>query len=301
MSSTVSGVFPKPITIDSAGVGSYTIVSTENLDARRVLAFSSVVNAQGEAFFDDTRPDGLSVHPGIAFVLQFNSQARPGHAVGRAEDWIGAVHAETDLRIMKPFSLGQEITTQGRLVTRKQLRSGVYNVERYRMTDADGDLVAEMDFNLIFRAAVLKGGDVEIAQAPIRPEPSTKRVSVSNIEVHVSRSSLHQYTACSGIYAPIHTEKRVAIAAGFADIILHGSAVKSIALSSIIAAYFGGDAKRIKRLYGQLRAVVLADTTIRIEILATTTTASELQVFFRVLNSQGETAVANGFVIGDCS
>lgn len=287
-----------PVTLDASNVGSYTRACTELLDLRGALAFASSVEARGEAFHDDTRPQGLCVHPGIAFALQFRSQGRPGASAARAEDWIGAVHAETDLAIHRPLCVGQVVTTQGRVVARRQLRSGVYNVERYRMTDERGELLAEMDFNIIFRGAVLAGGDVEIEPARTRPVMPAARAAEPAIELYIARNALHHYTACSGIYAPIHTERRVAKAAGFADIILPGSALKSIALSKIIDRCFDGDATRIRRLCGQLRAVVPADTTIRIEVLATETTAQALHVFFRVLNQLGQEALANGIVSG---
>jgi acyl dehydratase len=287
-----------PVTLDTRGVGLYTSARTEFLDITRVLAFSSSVMAEGAAYHDDTRPENLSVHPGIAFTLQFRSQGRPGVVVGRAEDWIGAVHAETDLFIHRPLQLGQVITTQGQLIARKQVRSGVLNVERYRMCDERGELLAEMDFNLMFRGARLAGGDHAIEalrERPGMPEPSGP---VEAIALHIDRNVLHHYTACSGIYAPIHTERRVARAAGFPDIILHGSALKSIVLSKLIDRHFGGDPAHIRRLYGQLRAVVPADTGIRIEILATVLVGRDLQVFFRVLNHEGREALAHGIVIG---
>jgi len=64
------------------------------------------------------------------------------------------VHAETDLRVFKPFRLGEAITTQGRLVARRQIVPGVYSVDRYRMTNGDGQLVAELDYN-----GIIRGGD----------------------------------------------------------------------------------------------------------------------------------------------
>ncbi|MBX9858128.1 MAG: hypothetical protein K2Y20_00870 [Sphingomonas sp.] len=288
---------PGRLVIDSAGVGRYTRASTELLDARRVLGFTAGLGEVGDALLGGEEP---LVHPGIAFVLQFNAQGFPGvsTASGSAEAWLGAVHAETDLRFHQPFRLGQAITTQGRVVARRQIRSGVYNVERYRMIDDAGALIAEVDFNLIIRGAALGGGDIDLDPLPPRPQQPEATEPEARIALFVPRRALHHYTAGSGIYAPIHTDRRVAVRAGFPDIILHGSATKSIAMSVIIAQCFDGDPTRITRLYGQLRAVVLADTSITVEILAQRQSGDETQVFFRVLNQDGDAAVANGLVIG---
>lgn len=50
--------------------------------------------------------------------------------------------------------LCEAITTQGRLVARRQIVPGVYSVDRYRMTNGDGQLVAELDYN-----GIIRGGD----------------------------------------------------------------------------------------------------------------------------------------------
>lgn len=287
-----------PLSIASTGVGRYTIARTELLDARRVLTFAASLGEVGDALL--AGPDA-GVHPALAFALQFNAQGFPDVVADPAtkEAWLGAVHAETDLRIVQPFQRGQAITTQGRVIARRQIRSGVLNVERYRMVDDSGDLIAEIDFNLIIRGAVLTGGDIDLAPAPGRPSPPDPvGAPPAPTTIFVPRRALHNYTAGSGIYAPIHTDRSVAKRAGFEDIILHGSATKSMALSVIIARCFDGDASLITRLYGQLRAVVLADTSMTVEIVGERHEAQETQIFFRVLNQQGELAVANGLVVG---
>lgn len=283
--------------IDSSGVGSLTIAKSELLDARRVLTFAAGINEVDPAYLDDSAGECL-VHPGIAFSLQYNAQGRLGIVTGSADAWLGAVHAETDLRIHQPFSVGDMITTQGQVVARRQLPSGVYNLERYRMIGAGGQLLAELDFGLIFRGVQLTGGERHLETAPPKPELISETEPVLLREMFVSRNMLHHYTGCTGIFAAIHTEKRLAVAAGFPDIILHGSATKSIALSAVVAQNFDGDPARVTRFCGQLRGIIPADTNIRIEQLGTTEDESQRHIFFRVLNASGEAAVANGIVSG---
>lgn len=287
-----------PLTLQASAVGLCTRACTEVLDLRRLLAFASCVHASGEPYHDDTRPQGPIVHPGFLFALQFAAQGLPGASTARAGDFIGAVHAESDLVVHRPLHAGQVVTTQGRLVARRQLRSGVHSVERYRVVDERGELLAELDFNLIFRGAVLVGGDTEIAAPRPRPAPPAGGSPQPAAELHVGRDALHHYTAGSGIHAPIHTERRVAQAAGFPDIVLHGSALKSIALSCIVERHFDGDASRVRRLYGQLRAVVPAGTAIRIEVLAVDDARPLRHVWFRVLNHEQRDALAHGLVSG---
>lgn len=284
-----------PLRIGTEGVGRHTIARTELLDMRRVLGFAAAIDEQGGAYHGDAP----AVHPGIAFALEFNAQGRLGVVTGSERAWLGAVHAETDLRIHAPFRVGQQVTTQGQVVARRQIRSGVYNCERYRMVDDAGVLLAEMDFVIVVRGAVLDGEAIDLAPAP----PLPARVKAEGeaellLERAVPHNLLHHYTAGSGIYAAIHTDPQLARVAGFPDIILQGSATKSIAISAVIERHFGGDPARMTRLYGQLRHVIPAGTHFRIEVTGVSEADGLRHVFFRALNADGQPAIANGLVSG---
>lgn len=287
---------PGRISVDD--VGAYTIAKTTLLDARRIMAYAAAINDTNEAYFNDLRPGGLAVHPGIVFSLQWNARFQVDREPNLRAAPFG-VHAETDLRIHRPFRQGEAITTQGRTIARRQIPPGVYSVDRYRMTSSDGELVAELDYNGITRGGVLDGENTELEPAPPQPvPPATLGEPLWSDEIYIPLHAGQQYTECADIYNPIHTEPSVAQRAGLPGVILHGSATKAHALSAIINRCFDGDAGRVRRLCGQLRGMVLMDTTIRVDCLAIQTDGDETQVFFRVLNQQGEPAVANGIVCG---
>ncbi|MEO2174858.1 MAG: MaoC/PaaZ C-terminal domain-containing protein, partial [bacterium] len=198
-----------------------------------------------------------------------------------------------------PFRHGEAVTTQGRVVSRRQIGPGVFSVERYRMTNSEGDLLAELDYNGITRGGVLVGGDIEIEPNPA--QPTSDKFSNDPLwsdNVFIPLHAGQQYTECADIYNPIHTEPSVAIAAGLPNIILHGSATKALALTSVINHCFEGDSNRITRLCGQLRGMVLMNSTIQLQCLHIHQTESQQQVFFRVLNGEGQLAIANGVVVG---
>lgn len=251
---------------------------------------------------EDTDRGAPTPHPAIAFLLQYGAQRRevaPAEAANPA--WMRAVHAETDLTIHSPFQLGDVITTQGQVIERKQIKPGVLNVERYRMIDAEGRLRAEMDFSLIFRGATLTGSDRTLESTRPPPWPVMEDEPRVLSRRTVARSDLHLYTACSGIYAPIHTDFMAARRAGLEDIVLHGSATKALAVTTIIDELLEGDATRVRRVFGRLRAVVPAGTAIDVRIKGDRSSqdpsAPGREIFFDVLNHRGEPAVADGFVL----
>lgn len=291
---------PGELTTDDVGV--LSVAQTIVLSARYTMAYAAGINESTPGYYDDLREGGALIHPGIVFSLQWASRARPDQAV----NWRAApygVHASTDLRIHRPFRPGEAITTQGRVVEKKQLKPGVFVLDRYRMTSSNGEVVAELDYNGITRGATLDGPAVSI-EAEHEAEydaPSFGAVADEPIwceEIPVAPQAAQQYTECAQIYNPIHTEPSVAKAAGLPDIILHGSATKAMSLSAVIAHAFDGDPARVTRLMGQLRAMVLMNTVMRVEALAEEIVGDEKRILFRTLNEAGDTAIANGIVCG---
>ena len=162
-----------PGELDINDVGGYTIAKSYTLDARRIMAYASSINDTNEAYFDDTREGGLNVHPAICFALQWNTRFRPDLPPNPRAAPFG-VHAETDLRIYKPFRQNQTVTVQGQLISRKKISPGVYSVDRFKMTNSQGELLAELDYNGITRGATLNGPAKEIEPSPIAPSSSTR-------------------------------------------------------------------------------------------------------------------------------
>jgi len=287
-----------PGELDVNDVGGYTIAKSYTLNARKIMAYAASINDANEAYFDDTRAGGLSVHPAISFALQWNTRYRPDLPPNLRAAPFG-VHAETDLRMHKPFEQNQTVTVQGQLISRKKIPPGVFSVDRFRMTNSHGELIAELDYNGITRGATLNGPDREVAPSPavlVASGLPTEPVWVEN--VYIPRHAGQQYTECADIYNPIHTERSVALAAGLPDIILHGSATKAHALTTVVNRCFDGDPRRITRLCGQLRAMVLMDTSIQVQCFGSVVVDGEIQVFYRVLNESGDPAIANGVICG---
>ena len=285
---------PGAITTDD--VGTTTIAKTTLLDSRTTMAYASGINDVNPRYFNDLQEHGLMVHPCIAFSLQWSSRFRPDQKIDPRIAAFG-VHASTDLRIHRPFRAGEAITTQGRLIQKKQLPPGVYNVEKYRMVASNGELVAELYYNGITRGATLEGKDVVLEEeldSPAVREFGTKPLWTKEFPVRLHAGQ--QYTECANIYNPIHTEPSVAKAAGLPDIILHGSATKAIGLMAIVDECLDGDADRVTRLIGQLRGMVLMDTKLVVESWAEDLVGDEMRIAFRVLNEAGEPAVNNGVI-----
>lgn len=286
-----------PGELSSDSVGQRTISKSFQLTPRQIMAYAAGIADSNPAYFDDLRPEGLIAHPFIAYSFQWNTRFMPQLPVNlRAAPY--GVHATTDLRLNRPFKEADLITSQGRLVSTRQIKPGVIELTRFTMTDASGDIVAELDTAGIIRGATLIGEDVVLESEPDIPEFTGETGILWEKEVYIPAEAAQTYTECAQIYNPIHTERRVAIAAGLPDIILHGSATQAISLSQIIELSLGGDPGRVRRYIGQLRAMVLMDSSITVRCLGQSPNDDGEQIIlFDVLNQSGETAVANGLVV----
>jgi|TARA_B100000315_G_scaffold112565_1_gene103124 acyl dehydratase len=286
-----------PGELSSENVGQYTIAKTFEVTPRRIMAYAAGIADSNPAYFDDLSEGGLVGHPFMAYTFEWNSRFMPQvRANPRAGPY--GVHAGTDLQFTRPFREGDVITAQGRNISSRQINPGVLSWTRYLMTDASGELVAQLDTSGITRGATLAGEDIILEESMPVPQAIESSGTLWTSSVYIPREAGQTYTECADIYNPIHTERRVAVAAGLPDIILHGSATQAIAMSQIIEKSLGGDPGRVRRFVGQLRAMVLMDTTIEIRCLAEqTNNEGELEIFFEVLNAEGRPAVANGVVV----
>ena len=163
------------------------------------------------------------------------------------------------------------------------------------MKDASSALVATMDEGAIARGARTDGPDVSLAGAPPLPVPAGPQVSGWSATILVSREAPHVYTECADIWNPIHTERRIALAAGLPDIILQGSATMAIAARELVNRVASGDPSRLARLAGQFRAMVVPGEEFRVVCDGVGPDEAGGKVaLFEVLNVRGEPAVKYG-------
>ncbi len=295
----MDGKIKGPGALETTNVGTFGVAKTTLLDKRFTMAYAAGISDDNGVYFHDDRAGSPQVHPCIAFSLQWAARFRPDQSQDPRVASFG-VHASTDLVVHRPFKSGEAITTQGQLLQMRQISPGVYNVDLYRMTSSTGELVAELYYNGITRGATLMGSDAVVGQElpPPKVSDGVSETPVWKKEIFVPLHAAQQYTECAQIYNPIHTEPSVAKAAGLPDMILHGSATKALALTAIIGQYFDGNPELVTRLFGQLRGMVLMNTSIQIEVLAEQRRDNTLTLVFRVVNSDGQLAISNGVVTG---
>ena len=260
-------------------------------------AYAAGVGDWNPLYFNDDSPDGVLAPPCLVYRLQWNAREMPGAPLGTAPP-TSYVHASTDLRFERPLRAGDVVTVQGRRIEVSQRPPGVYVVTRFEMRDDAGSLLATVDDGAIARGAHTDGPDVSLDGTPPLPRPTGRETGGWSVTVAIAREAPHVYTECADIWNPIHTERRVALAAGLPDIILQGSATMAIAARELVNRVASGDPARLARLAGQFRAMVIPGRKSALSAPEPLPTSERRTIaFFEVLNSKGEPAVKGGTAV----
>ena len=280
-------------------VGLQTIAKSVEITPRLIQSTAAAVQETGERYFNDLRTNGLDVHPGLIFSLEWWTRFMPGGGTLPEEIGLRGVHAWTDIRLKRPFKLGDIITSQGQLISISTIPPGTLTVTRWTFFDARGTIVAEYDKGGIIRGIFPDGKDQSISdQLPISDgfEDATKSFWYKEIEITTNTAQI--YSECAQIYNPIHTEKQVAIRAGLPDTILHGVCTQSIAIGAILEHICDGDPKQLRRVYGQYRAMVLPNSTIKVRVTTKELLSDNSTLIkYDVLTESGDKAIDNGIII----
>jgi acyl dehydratase len=155
-------------------------------------------------------------------------------------------------------------------------------------TTASDEPVTTSWHSAIYRGVALDGAGGSVDDAPSCPAPAAPLRE--QVEIPVAPEAAHVFTECAGIWNPIHSERRVALAAGFPDVLLHGSATWALVGREIVKLHADGDPARLRRLRARFKAPVFPGSAIRL-----LHGRSGHDVFFRVTNTAGEDAVTDGY------
>ncbi len=287
--------------ISSTVVGAELAASSRDVTVRDALAYAAGIGETGAASFDDSRAGGIVAPPSYCVSLEWavviggNGRNRLG---AEPAELRRGVHASQDSHFFRPIRPGDRLTTSGRYVGIRSTRSGTLLTTRLDTVDESERPVATSWSRSMFRGVEVAGGSAEVEAAPDVPRLPLDPDRVRREKIFVPREMPHVYTECARIWNPIHTERKVALAAGLPDIILHGTATWALAGREVLRAYGDADPARLKRLHGRFSAMVMPGSSVLVEHApAGEARGGGRLIAFRVLNSAGEEALSRGVAV----
>ena len=287
--------------LDKKMIGCQTDGVEHWVDERWLMAYAASLADLNPAYMN-TPAGKVIAHPVFPVCLEWppilNTRKLAAADTLTEEESGRGVHAAHDLHIFRPIRAGEMLTTKATMIGIEAIRPGGAYTMRLDTFDTQQQLVCTTYQLSIYRGvAVIDGrtGNEGDGERPPEAPDSLPIEQAQNFDIHIPGSLAHTYTECARIWNPIHTDRRVALAAGLPDIILHGTATLALAVTRIIDQRLGGDPTRVKRIGGRFAAMVLMPSTIQLQLSA----SGDDHLSFQVLNEQGETAISKGFICFD--
>lgn len=278
--------------VRSSALGSLLPPRTIEVTTRMTLAYAAGVGEVGDRTFDDAR-EGLLAPPAFCVVLEWpvvSTHRAP--LLGLTDDERRRlVHVEQDSRFHRPIRPGDLLRTGGRIVEIRATSAGTlvrFVLATVEMTDHVP--VVTTSYALMCRDVSIDGDGGTSEDAPRWPEP-TAGVE-ERVHIPIPRQAAHVYTECSGIWNPIHSERRAALAAGLPDVILHGTATWALAGRELLRLYGEGDPLTLRRLRARFTRPVIPGRAVA---LVHCGSSSGRHVHFTVRDADDQVVVDGGF------
>ena len=281
--------------LDTSMVGASTEALTHDVDARWIMSYAAGLADQNPRYLD-TQGHAVVAHPVFPVCLEWpvilSSRHLPGYESVTPAEGARGVHAAHDLHLFRSIRAGDRLTTRATVIGLQRLKPGAAQMTRLDTIDASGELVCRTYQLGISRDVDVTGKPARAEQAPDVPKPGNAATVSRRFEIPVAAGAAHIYTECARIWNPIHTDRKVALAAGLPDIILHGTATMALAVSRLVDEYLGADPTRVRRLGGRFTAMVLMPSTLTLEVLG----HEQNTLFFTVRTADGQSAFSQGFL-----
>ncbi len=282
--------------VRSAAVGAQTEPQIVEITTRATMAFAAGVGDANPAYLDDAAADGVVAPPTMCAALEWPlalAVRRIGELGLTDDEALRIVHAEQDSEFHRLIRPGDRLRTEATIVQVRAIKPGAYLLTKFAtVDDATNDPVVTTFSASIARGVEVDGDDLQVeGPQPLRTAADEPTMP-GTVAIGITPEAAHVYTECANIWNPIHTERRVALAAGLPEIILHGTALWAIAARELVNRCADGDPARLKRLAGRFSAMVVPGSTVALQYGLQR--GEPATVPFIMRNTVGDTAISHG-------
>jgi acyl dehydratase len=265
-----------------------------DVDRRRTTNYAAAVGDDNPLYFDDRRPGGLIAPPMQAVALTWPLSSNMVDYL-ELEDFPKAVlmtqvHYTERLDLHRPVRPGDRLTIKGLVAAIRPHRSGTHCIMRYEAADRENQPVFTEHIGAVFRGVSCRGEGVAL-ELPEDPQGNWRAGPVWSRKIRIDPMLPYVYDGCTDIVFAIHTSPAFAAGVGLPGIILQGTCTLALAARELVNREAGGDPARLKTLSGRFTGMVRPGTQINVELKS----RNRGDLFFEVLNQEGEKAVGRGY------
>ncbi|HEX4597992.1 MAG TPA: MaoC/PaaZ C-terminal domain-containing protein [Burkholderiaceae bacterium] len=228
------------------------------------VARSNPVPSADLPYVYEDAPGGLQALPTLAAVLATGAFWMQDPATGI--DWRRVLHGEQRLEIHRPVPRAATVVAEHRvdaLLDKGAGKGAVMLLSRRLYEQRSGDLLATVGSTVLLRGDGGFGGRSDGAPRP-HPLPDTRPPDL--VYDHVTRPEQAMLYRLSGDLNPLHVDAQIALAAGFAQPILHGMCSYGMAGRAVIALLCDNDPARLRRLDLRFASPLFPGETVRTEL-----------------------------------
>ncbi|HBX22171.1 MAG TPA: hypothetical protein DEF34_00830 [Desulfotomaculum sp.] len=283
--------------ISSSIVGSRLKEYSTTATWRQTTNYAAALNDMNPCYFDDTGGKKIMAPPMFTVALTWPIMENLNEFLASPyprEVLHTIVHYMEHIEFFQPVLPGDRLKIQGEVAAVLPRTSGTLFVVKFTATDAAGKLVFTEHFGSLFRGV---GCDSSAGTENI---PNLQRVEtegrpVWEAPVNISAAAPYIYDGCTNIVFPIHTSPQFAAAVGLPGIIYQGTATLAHAARELVNREGDSNPERLKVIAGRFTGMVLPGSTIRVQLLKRSVNGKDQDLFFRVLNEQGQEAISSGY------
>lgn len=226
---------------EGAPAPSATAVAT--IDNDQVQAYAAATNDPNPAY-----REGLLAPPVFGVVPTWDATIEALDRVVPATVMPMLLHADQDMRFLRPLHGGQTLSTEAVTYGVRPTRAGTWVTMRVTSVDLDDGMPVLEQF-----ATMFVRGWTELppsgADRPDRSLPKDARDHVAGrFTAHIDHDQTLRYAEASGDRNRIHVDDAFAKEVGLPGIILHGMCTMAFCARAVTDTLAGGDPRRVGRL-----------------------------------------------------
>lgn len=266
---------------------------------RDTTNYAASIDDYNPLYFDDTAKEGIFAPPMYTAALAWKILGNIANYIEQdtiPPDIIATqVHYTEYMEFHRLIKAGDELLIKGQLTAILPHRAGTQIVIKFEAYDINNKLVYTEFISGLMRGVICNGNGKGEENIPIVPQSTSDQYEWHS-SIHIDKTRPYVYDGCTDIVFPIHTSPDFAKKVGLPGIILQGTATLAYAIREIINKEAKGDPGKIKRLYCRFTGMVFPDTDITVRKIDSSQESKPKNIFFDVLNNQGQKALSRGFV-----
>ena len=197
------------------------------------------------------------------------------------------LHVEQVSRLLCPIRPGSKLTTVAELYLAEKRTNAVHLATEFRTTDDTGECVSVTRTHMLYPGVDLAGSKLPATASTRRTPRAADLPAIGTFSLDESNAMI--YTECSRIWNPIHTDPRVAKAAGLSGSVLHETETLARAIS-IITRTLPGAPFAVKSLSCLFTAPVFPGALVEVRASG----SLDGTIDFEVVSDDGSRAITEG-------